>query len=137
MRSLTKEWVRKAEADLAAVKRIRTARPPLRDESCFHCQQAAEKYLKALLQEQGVVAPRTHNLLDLLNLLLPHDATLSRLRRGVRSLRRYAVDFRYPGFRATSRQTAAAIRHAEQIRADSGFVFACRPFGRCDALHTG
>lgn len=74
-------------------------------------------FLREVL-EQGVVAPRTHNLLDLLNLLLPHDATLSWLRRGVRSLRRYAVDFRYPGFRATSRQATAAIRHAEQVRAE-------------------
>ena len=118
MNSLTKEWVRKAEADLAVVRKTRGAKPRLHDETCFHCQQAAEKYLKAFLQEAGTVAPRTHNLLDLLNLALPHDATLKALRRGLRSLRRYAVDYRYPGYRATSRQTQAAIRHAEQVRVE-------------------
>jgi HEPN domain-containing protein len=118
MKRLTKEWVRKAEADLAVVARIRRADPPLRDETCFHCQQAAEKYLKALLQEAVPAVPRTHNLLELLNLLLPHDATLKGLQRGLRSLRRYAVDYRYPGFRANSRQAQAAIRHAERIRVE-------------------
>jgi HEPN domain-containing protein len=31
---------------------------------CFHCQHAAEKYLKALLQEGGLVVPRTHDLVN-------------------------------------------------------------------------
>jgi HEPN domain-containing protein len=90
--------------------------PPLRNLVCFLCQQAAEKYLKALLQETGVVVPRTHNLDALLDLLLPHDATLAPLRRGLRSLSRYAVDFRYPGVRATTRRMQAALRQAERVR---------------------
>jgi HEPN domain-containing protein len=39
--------------------------------SCFHCQQAAEKYLKALLVERSRPVPRTHILADLVDLLLP------------------------------------------------------------------
>jgi HEPN domain-containing protein len=49
MKKLTMEWVRKAEADLRVVRKIYKATPLLRDETCFHCQQAAEKYLKAVL----------------------------------------------------------------------------------------
>ena len=30
------------------------SKPPLNDLICFHCQQSAEKYLKALLQERGL-----------------------------------------------------------------------------------
>jgi|SRR6516225_361458 len=82
MKKLTKEWVRKAEADLAVVKNILRVRPPLNDEICCHCQQAGEKYLKALLQELAISVPRTHNLLKLIDLLLPHDPTLRMLRRG-------------------------------------------------------
>jgi hypothetical protein len=62
--------------------------------------------------------PRTHNLNDLLDLLLPHDATLAPLRRGLRSLSRYAVDFRYPGVSATTRRMQAALRHAERVRSE-------------------
>ena len=92
--------------------------PPLRDLACFHCQQSAEKYLKALLQESGSVVPRTHKLIDLLDLLLPHDPTLRTLRRALKSLTKFAVDFRYPGELATTRQLQSASRNAERVRSE-------------------
>jgi HEPN domain-containing protein/predicted nucleotidyltransferase len=89
-----------------------------RDAACFHCQQAAEKYLKALLQECGLAVPRTHDLEDLLDLLLRRDATLGPLRRGLASLTRFAVEYRYPGLRARTREMYSALRHAERVRAE-------------------
>jgi HEPN domain-containing protein len=86
---------------------------------CFHSQQAAEKYLKAILQELGLAIPRTHDLGDLLDRLVPHDATLRPLRRGVLFLKQFAVEYRYPGENATRRQAQAAIRWAEQVRRES------------------
>jgi len=83
---------------------------------CFLCQQAAEKYLKALLQENGLVVPKTHELVNVLNLLLPGDASLLPLRRKSRSLTQYAVDYRYPGMMASRRQMEAAVRHVDEIR---------------------
>src|SRR5947209_15398412 len=97
MKRLTAAWVRKAEADLAIARRESKARPPVHDGVCFHCQQAAEKYLKALLQEQGTVIPRTHSLHHLLGLLLPLNGDLKSLRRGLRMLTRFAVDVRLRG----------------------------------------
>ena len=32
------------------------------DAVCFHCQQCAEKYLKARLQQDRIVFGKTHNL---------------------------------------------------------------------------
>src|SRR5262249_36104019 len=89
---------------------------PYHDLICFHCQQSAEKYLKALLVERGVPFPKTHRLEDLLLLLLPHDASLKSLRRTVVSLTRYAVDYRYPDENASKRQGAAAVRQAVKVR---------------------
>ena len=94
----------KADEDVEVASALAARTPPLRTAVCFHCQQAAEKYLKALLQELGVAVPRTHNLKQLLDLLLPHDATLARLGRSVASLTKYAVEYRYPALRATTRQ---------------------------------
>ncbi len=116
MKRQTAKWVRKAEEDWDGARSLAARVPPLRDLACFHCQQAAEKYLKALLQESGVHVPKTHDLEDLLELLLPHDATLAPLRRCLRSLSRYAVEYRYPGLRATRREMAAALGHAERVR---------------------
>jgi HEPN domain-containing protein len=87
------------------------------DNVCFCCQQAAEKYLKAILAEQGQAIPRTHNLEDLLGLLLPSSPSLSSVRQGLKILSRYAVEVRYPGFHATGRQAASALRWAGKVRA--------------------
>ena len=116
MKRQTKMWARKAEEDWEGACQLATGKPPLRDLVCFHCQQAAEKYLKALLQDHGVAVPKTHNLSDLLNLLLPGDATLIPLRRALLALTRYAVDYRYPGSRTTTRQMQTALRHAGRVR---------------------
>jgi hypothetical protein len=71
MKRQTAKWVRKAEEDWSGARKLADQKSPLRDLACFHSQQAAEKYLKALLQEAGAVVPKTHDLKDLLDLLLP------------------------------------------------------------------
>ncbi len=61
--------VRKAEDDLALLEEVLHS-PKVTDEIIgFHCQQAAEKLLKAVLSEAGVDFPRTHNLRFLIDLL--------------------------------------------------------------------
>jgi HEPN domain-containing protein len=116
MQKLTAEWVQKAEVDVKAAQRLFQEKPPLNDPACFHCQQAAEKYLKALLQELGLPVPKIHDLDDLLDDLLPHDPTLAALRAGLNRLTEYAVDYRYPGVHATSRRTRSALRVSQQVR---------------------
>jgi HEPN domain-containing protein len=116
MTPLTREWVGKAEDDvqLALVAADKGSR--LYDGIGFHCQQAAEKYLKALLQEAGGPIPKTHNLVDLLTLLTPIPPSLRSLRRGLKFLTRFAVDHRYPGKDATKRQAQAALRWSDRVR---------------------
>src|SRR4051794_39229936 len=115
MKKMTGEWVEKAEVDYRAARKLLPSRPPMYDPVCFHCQQAAEKYLKALLEEQGLNMPRTHDLEDLLGLLLQAHPILKLQRRGLKSLNRYAVDARYPGFRTVKRQAVAAVRWAGEV----------------------
>lgn len=81
MKKLTREWVRKAEADYRLALKIARGREPFHDQQCFHCQQAAEKYLKALLEELGQPIQRTHQLIDVLRDLLPYHRSL-RVHRG-------------------------------------------------------
>ena len=77
MHELTAEWVAKAEGDFATAGReVRARKRPNYDSACFHSQQMAEKYLKALLQEKGIAFPKTHNLIALLELCLPIEPTL-------------------------------------------------------------
>src|SRR5215207_4663878 len=82
----------------------------------FTAKQAAEKYLKALLQEAGLPIPKTHSLLTLQTLLLPIHPGLKSLRRGLNFMTRFAVDFRYPGHSATKRQAQACVRWVDRVR---------------------
>jgi HEPN domain-containing protein len=116
MKRATRAWVRKAEGDWSVAQREAAAAEPVRDAVCFHCQQRAEKYLKALLQEQELSIPRTHDLERLLADILSYDASLKAFRPKLVILSRYAVDFRYPGFSTSTRAMRAALRHAGAVR---------------------
>src|SRR5271155_1908416 len=122
MKRMTREWVRKAEEDHKAAKQARRSKSPLHDIVCFHCQQCAEKYLKALLEELGAGIPKTHNLVALMPPPVPHHSSLRAFRRGLDYLTRFAVDTRYPGDHASKRQAVSALRWAVRVRD------ACRKF---------
>ena len=115
MKRLTKEWVQKAENDFQAAEQLARATPPLHETVCFHCQQCADKYLKALLKESSNPVPRTHNLVALLSLVTPHYE-LRGVLRGLKFLTDFAVDIRYPPVRATKRQAVAELRWAGKVR---------------------
>jgi len=68
----------------------------LTDIVCFHCQQCAEKYLKALLVYLGVHFPNTHDLRLLLD-LVTERVSLDLKRTRVIPLSRYVIEGRYPG----------------------------------------
>jgi HEPN domain-containing protein len=54
MRPETAEWIEMAEADFrTATREVAAEEFPNYDAVCFHAQQSAEKYLKALLVEHG------------------------------------------------------------------------------------
>src|SRR4051812_46979233 len=97
MKRSTREWVRKAEADFQLAVEIARNRMGFPDQLCFHCQQSAEKYLKALLEELGLTVPKIHDLEDLLALVAPQHPNLRSLRRGLLFLTKFAVPYRYPG----------------------------------------
>jgi HEPN domain-containing protein len=112
------EWIAKVENDLLNATHTLTlgARCPT-DTVCFHAQQCAEKYLKALLTLRGIDFPKTHDL----------EALVARLKGGPGSslkaddlarLTRYAVVTRYPGAErirlADARRAVAAGRRVRK-----------------------
>ncbi len=52
-----REWLAKADSDFAVIELTINAPHPLWDAICFHAEQAAEKYLKALLAYHPGVLP--------------------------------------------------------------------------------
>jgi HEPN domain-containing protein len=117
MNALTIEWVEKAEGDFATAGReLRARRYPNYDAACLHAQQVAEKYLKAFLQEHGRTFPKTHNLVELLELCLVVDPDLEVQRNRLIVLDRYAVRYRYPGDAADKDEARDAYGTARMLR---------------------
>jgi len=67
------------------------------DTVCFHCQQAAEKLLKAFLILRESKYPLTHNLFVILEEILKYDSSADNLRESLAILNPYSVEVRYPG----------------------------------------
>ncbi len=120
MKAATRDWIRKAEGDyLAAVALSRRRKVPLHDQVCFHCQQSAEKYLKARLEEAGIPSPKTHDLEKLLILVTHVEPLWSALGLHLKRLTDYAVNFRYPGSEATAREAKTALADCKAMRKEA------------------
>ena len=94
---LTRQWIEKAEEDLLNAEHtlILGEDCPL-GTVCFHGQQCAEKYLKALLTFHGADFPKTHDLLDLHN-HVPESAKVIINLTELSEINRFSVEARYPG----------------------------------------
>ncbi|MDE0482686.1 MAG: HEPN domain-containing protein [Candidatus Poribacteria bacterium] len=116
MNPLTLEWIEKAENDYAAVQQLLQASNPLHDIICFHVQQCIEKYLKAWLQEANISFSKTHDLQELLDLVVPTESTWQTWKPDFKIISTYAVDSRYPGDSATAENTQHAMQICEEVR---------------------
>ncbi|MDY7009233.1 MAG: HEPN domain-containing protein [Planctomycetota bacterium] len=116
MKNLTAEWLTKAEEDFSvAIGLVRRRRLPA-NSICFHCQPAAEKYLKALLQHNRTRFGRTHDLEELLRLISDQTPGLMLMSDDLKLLSDYSVRYRYPGIDATPRQARNAVTAVKRVR---------------------
>ncbi|HZG50944.1 MAG TPA: HEPN domain-containing protein [Pyrinomonadaceae bacterium] len=117
MKSITHEWVLKAEGDFGtATRELSVTVNPTYDAVSFHAQRCAEKYLKARLQEADIFFGKTHDLTTLLDLLLPVEPTWDALRTDLQALTVFAVAYRYPGDSADKNDTEEALNKCRNIR---------------------
>lgn len=93
----TREWLDRAALDLRAAEVDFAALPPLTMDMVFHCQQLAEKALKAFLAWHDEPFRKTHNLLEIGQQCVALDVTLDELVQRAARLTEYAWKFRYPG----------------------------------------
>ena len=116
MNPLTLEWMEKAEKDYAAVKWLQQAPIPDYDIICFHIQQCIEKYLKTWLQEANILIPRSHDLKELLALIIPTVPMRQTWEPDFSEVSKYAVATRYPGDSATADNAGHAMHICDQVR---------------------
>jgi HEPN domain-containing protein len=117
MKRLTDEWVFKAEEDYrSADGLLYQLEVPAAETASFHCQQCAEKYLKAFLQEKGIEFPRKHDLIPLMELCKKVDSSFETLRLDLGRLDRFGVAIRYPGTTASVELAENAYSAATRVR---------------------
>lgn len=90
-------WLQKAEGDLRAAEILLAAPEVLEEAVAFHCQQAAEKFIKAFLVRHQIEFPKTHDLMTLRKLMSQADGKLAEELAFSDWLGRFAVEARYPG----------------------------------------
>ncbi|MFZ5451587.1 MAG: HEPN domain-containing protein [Thermodesulfobacteriota bacterium] len=117
-RDLVRQWLAKADEDLNAAKTLLSLDTAFFSTIGFHCQQAAEKYLKAFLTWRQIEFPKTHDLSLLLGLISPAAPSLAESLEEVVELTSYGVEIRYPGDipEVTREDAAEAVHLAEKVR---------------------
>jgi HEPN domain-containing protein len=109
-------WLRKADSDLANAELCLSAEKAL-DTACFHCQQAAEKALKAYLIAKKVEFPFIHDLKRLLDYCSSVDPTFDALAEPSLRLTPFAVTTRYDdAFWPEPEEVQDAVEMAKLIR---------------------
>ena len=117
MKRLTLEWVEKAEEDFVSAQReYRARKSPNYNAACFFSQQCIQKYIKARLQEADIAFGKTHDLVELLELVSPVEPLWDSYRPTFRPITAYAVNYRYPGENATREEAQGAIRICRRFR---------------------
>jgi HEPN domain-containing protein len=108
--ALVHQWLSKARRDLDQADRAAQP-PPFLDDVVFHCQQAAEKALKAFLIWHDRAFRKTHNLQELVQQCAEILPELSELRDVAVTLTPFAWEYRYPGdFLEPTPEAAAEAR---------------------------
>ncbi len=114
-----KEWIEKADHDLGSAKVIYLHLPDYFDTIAFHCQQAVEKYIKAILVFNKIEFQRSHDLVYLLE-LLSRRIEIDEIRfKKAFTLNSFGVQIRYPNktIKLTKDELKSAIQISEEFRA--------------------
>jgi len=92
-----RQWLIKAGHDLGSARRLMTGEEPYLDTAVYHCQQTAEKALKACLTLKDAPFQKIHDLSDLIEQCIVFDLGFEQLIAISDTLTPYATAFRYPG----------------------------------------
>jgi HEPN domain-containing protein len=97
LRDLVRDWLRKAALDCDVAARLASEGDRFREIVAFHCQQAVEKYVKAILVRHQVEFRKTHDIERLLQILRGVEPSAAEDLADAKWLTPFGVDIRYPG----------------------------------------
>ncbi len=112
------DWIEKADHDLGSAKIIFLHLPDYFDTIAFHCQQAVEKYVKAVLVYYNIDFQRSHDLVYLLDLLTRKIDIDEVTFRKAFTLNNFSVQIRYPNMivKLSKEELETAIQIADEFQ---------------------
>lgn len=115
---LLRHWLAKAEEDYSVAEHLLSENTPYLGTIGLHAQQAAEKFLKAVLVHYQVEFPKTHDLGKLLDLIAMVNAPLADALRDATALNPLGSTMRYPSDlpELTPEDARAALALAAKVR---------------------
>jgi len=112
------EWRLLAERDMAAAEYLAGMYPPLNEIIAYHCQQAAEKYLKGVLVTFGEEPPYIHNLDELCISAEKYRPSFSAILSFCTKISQFAVQPRYDfGMSLSDTDMRLVLDYTRKIRA--------------------
>ena len=90
------EWLNFAKEDLDTARTLLNNEYRYNRSICYHCQQSAEKDLKAYIIYLDLPLNKTHNLIKLVDQIFELDKEITQLQKAVEVLTDYVVTARYP-----------------------------------------
>jgi len=91
-----REWLIFADDDIQTAELLNNQHRKSLNIICFHCQQAAEKYLKAFLVSRNISFEKTHDLIYLCNTCSAVENDFSSISKDCYKLNPFSVITRYP-----------------------------------------
>jgi len=116
---LIRSWLTKAASDLRSARLLGTSEAAPLDTAIYHCQQTAEKSVKAYLVFHGITPEKTHDVRKLTVQASGFEIRFNEFIDAAAILTPYAWEFRYPNDLAdtypTSEEFEEAVQHAQAI----------------------
>ena len=111
------EWLNFAKEDLDTAKTLLNSEYLFNRSICYHCQQSAEKDLKAYIIYLDLPLNKTHNLIKLVDQISELDKEITHLQKVVEVLTDYIVTARYPDDSEliTDEESKLAFNESEKI----------------------
>jgi len=114
------KWFEIADKDLASADIL--VKRKLFETSLFHCQQAAEKYIKGFLTSRGKQFPKIHDIVYLVKIAEKEDNVFKEILEDAAGLTDFAVMYRYPLDKKIILTVSDCKRALKRVRAIKHFI---------------